>query len=363
MASWDKSRCLPIATQGLNSSCEENIQCEKSPLGALSECNQDRMQCECYQIPMVPTVFHQGRCYFGAGLGDVCQVLPQCTSRVPNSICGKDGKCRCQDGYLANELQTACESLPAEVPADGAEAWPECRDNGQCQGYGHFSRCNTTTGKCECYNPDTNAVVSGRGNQTNHGNNGTSSRGTKCYSTKYLGQSCKFHKQCSLLTENAVCMNGQCACNESTHAPSQDRRKCLEIAISGLESLCDEDVQCTRSPLGPLSICNPVTNKCQCTAEFPVVYHPPRCFFLRQLGSTCESDFECREGENSLAECRRGRCDCGGNSTLSTDQGCVLNTERIFASTAGAGGSVNIGFFLLWMLLLILALDKHHCII
>lgn len=86
VASWDKSRCLPIATQGLNSSCEENVQCEKSALGTLSECNQETMKCQCYQIPMVPTVFYSGRCYFGADLGDVCQGIGIGNSQIILSL-------------------------------------------------------------------------------------------------------------------------------------------------------------------------------------------------------------------------------------------------------------------------------------
>ncbi|CAG7729913.1 unnamed protein product [Allacma fusca] len=352
--SWDKSRCLPIATQGLNSACEENIQCEKSPLGTLSECNQDRMQCECYQIPMVPTVFHQGRCYFGAGLGDLCQVVSQCTSKVRNSVCGKDGKCRCQEGFTVAENHTACVYVPTLIPpvaADAESDRPECTDNDDCLVLGYFSRCNVSRGKCECYNPDTKAVIKEhRGN----GNN-SSSRGNKCYSNKYMGQTCKFHKQCSVVTENAVCYKGMCECNETSVA-NKEGRKCLLI-IETLESPCDEDVQCTRSPLGPLSSCNLGTKRCECTQYFPVVYHEPRCYLKRELGASCESNFECQEDSESFAECLRGRCSCGGNSSISKNHTCiVVEPLKILSLSAGVNQNFNFQLFI-WMWVVAISLQ------
>ena len=55
------SECLEIARNGLESPCEESIQCWKSLLGRLSECNLVTAKCQCYESETLPIVFHQGR--------------------------------------------------------------------------------------------------------------------------------------------------------------------------------------------------------------------------------------------------------------------------------------------------------------
>ena len=325
--SWDKSRCLQIATNGLNSSCEENIQCEKSPLGTLSECNQDRMQCQCYETPMVPTVFHSGRCYFGASLGDVCQVTAQCLAKTENSVCGTDGKCRCQEngenGFVPNSNLTLC--LPI-VSSDGSAS--ECLENIQCtRALGHFSRCNQELRKCECFSPEGFSKQSLGSNFTSPdaevSNNLMVIVGAKCYSTKQLGQPCKYNQQCSALTPFSNCNNGICECEDKTHIVSQDGRKCLEVGKDGLGSACDENQQCTLSILGPLSLCDLETKTCACSNVLPVVFYNKKCYFHRQLGASCESHEECKAGRNFNAECIHGRCQCENGTQQYTDHSCI----------------------------------------
>jgi len=53
--------CLEVATRGLMSPCEENIQCWKGLMGRLSECNSTVEKCQCYHSETIPIVFHQGR--------------------------------------------------------------------------------------------------------------------------------------------------------------------------------------------------------------------------------------------------------------------------------------------------------------
>lgn len=339
--SWDKSKCLKIAVDGLNSSCEENGQCERSSLGTLSECYHN--QCQCYQIPMVPTVFYAERCYFGAALGDVCQVSPQCTAKTEYSTCGRNGKCGCIDGYVPNGNQSLCLQIPS---ADGSSSSPgssDCVEDIQCtKALGHFARCNMLKRRCECFVPHETHGSGRRENETTTFPSSTTTEfrdhyhdesvtsmviiGSKCHSAKQLGQSCKFNKQCSATTGNSVCYNGLCECREESHVPSMDGRKCLEIA-SGMDQYCDEDGQCTRS-LGQLSRCNAETKKCECSNILPVVYYDKKCYFHRQLGSPCVSDAECKAGGNSFAECFHGRCRCTNGTEPFTDHSCLHSSSR-----------------------------------
>jgi hypothetical protein len=335
--SWDKSRCLQIAIHGLNSSCEENVQCEKSVLGTLSECNQETMKCQCYQIPMVPTVFYQGRCYFGAAVGDVCQVSPQCIAKTEHSSCGKDGKCHCDEGYVPNGNQTMCLHIPS---SDGSLAVTdaECLEDIQCtRALGHFARCNPLRQKCECIVPYDTANRA-KDNETTTISISSSDPliepaaamiiiGSKCHSAKHLGQSCKFNKQCTATTDNSLCYNGLCECRDDSHVPSQDGRKCLAIARKGLNSPCDEDGQCSKSTLGPLSRCNPDKKRCECSNILPIVYYDKKCYFHRQLSSPCESDAECKAGGNFFAECVNGRCGCTNGTEPFTDHSCVHSSS------------------------------------
>jgi hypothetical protein len=55
------TNCLEIARNGLESLCEESIQCWKSLLGRLSECLAEAGKCRCYESETLPIVFHQGR--------------------------------------------------------------------------------------------------------------------------------------------------------------------------------------------------------------------------------------------------------------------------------------------------------------
>lgn len=55
------TRCLEVARNGLHSDCEENIQCWKSMLGRMSECNVAIGKCQCYESESLPIVYHQGR--------------------------------------------------------------------------------------------------------------------------------------------------------------------------------------------------------------------------------------------------------------------------------------------------------------
>ncbi|CAL8138282.1 unnamed protein product [Orchesella dallaii] len=362
--SWDKSRCLPIATDGLNSTCEENIQCEKSQLGALSECNQQTMKCNCYKIPMVDTLFFGGKCYFEASLGDVCQVNAQCQSKTSNSICSRDGKCFCDDGYISNGNNTLCLPIPSSDGAASASGGGpgtdstninnnnnnsngECLEDSQCfRVLGPFSRCNAVKQKCECFVPEnlhlrrnssTDLFKKGENeiNEVEQLDLDVTSLvmvGSKCYLGKFLGQPCKFNKQCSAVTENSWCDNGRCECLDETHVRSEDRRKCLKIGLKGLSSACDEDAQCIKSELGPLSRCNLERKKCECSNNImPVVFFKGKCHFHRQLGSSCESNVECQAGSNYLAECSMGRCRCQNGTMRLSPHVCGFPTVANFA--------------------------------
>jgi len=327
--SWDKSRCLPISTQGINSSCEENIQCEKSILGTLSECNQESMRCQCYQIPMVPTVFHSGRCYFGASLGDVCQVSAQCTATTESSICGSDGKCRCNetDGFVPDSVGVTC--LPI-VSGDDAST-SECLEDIQCtRTLGHFSRCNPKQRKCECFTPEDNLQLTEKDEKP------MVIVGAKCYEAKGIGEICKYNQECAVFTRNSICVNETCQCEPEGYvlAGGVDGKRCLEIGMDGLGSPCEEDVQCTHSILGPLARCDPLMKNCTCSNILPVVYYDKACFFHRQLGTPCESNLECKAAGNYFAECIEERCHCR-HGMESAGQSCIPST-----SESRSGGSI-----------------------
>jgi hypothetical protein len=55
------TKCLEIARNGLDSPCDESIQCWKGLLGRLSECRKNTGRCRCYESETLPIVFHQGR--------------------------------------------------------------------------------------------------------------------------------------------------------------------------------------------------------------------------------------------------------------------------------------------------------------
>ena len=55
------TRCLEVARNGLESNCEENIQCWKGLLGRMSECNLATGKCQCYESETLTIVFHRGR--------------------------------------------------------------------------------------------------------------------------------------------------------------------------------------------------------------------------------------------------------------------------------------------------------------
>lgn len=385
LPSWDKSRCIPIAI-GLNSTCEENIQCEKSQLGTLSECNQETMKCHCYKIPDMDTVFHGGKCYLEAALGDICQVSAQCQKKTSNSVCNRDGKCICDDGYISNGNNTLCLPIPSSDGAvvtttavltgpnniinggsgsnnDNGNSYNnnnvngECVEDNQCfRLLGPYSRCNIIKHKCECFISENVHLRLAHYHHHHHhhtsdmltvptDNSVSASKyeqeqvdwldyvpnivmiGSKCYLSRYLGQLCKFNKQCSAVTENSWCDNGRCECLDETHVRSEDGRKCLKIAQKGLDSVCDEAAQCIKSELGPLSRCNLEKKKCECSNNvMPVVYYRGKCYFHRQLGSSCESNVECQAGSNYLAECYLGRCRCQNGTVRLTPHVCGFNS-------------------------------------
>lgn len=334
------------------------------------------------------TVFHGGRCYFEAALGDVCQVSAQCQKKTTHSICSRDGKCFCEDGYISNGNNTHCLAIPASdgavvsttgVLASGTEGSSipnpttnnnnnsgseECMEDSQCfRLLGPLSRCNLIKHKCECYVPE-NFPLRLPNFHNMHANDnsvigsvsyskksflerleGISESeqvdifdftpslviiGSRCYLSKYLGQLCKFNKQCSAVTENSLCDNGRCECLDETHVRSEDGRKCLKIAQKGLDSTCDEDGQCKRSELGTLSRCNLEKKRCECSNNvMPVVYFKGKCYFHRQLGSSCESTVECQAGSNYLAECHLGRCRCLSGTVQLSQHGCGFNSTVV----------------------------------
>lgn len=360
---------------GLNSSCEENIQCEKSQLGTLSECNQERMQCQCYHIPQIATIYFAGRCYFTASLlGDVCQVHPQCDTKIQNSYCGTDGKCHCleTEGYSPAYNNTACLKIvpstspspsPATVPAENittnilvnAAASEEiqsissgfsfthparkyegssggsgshhkdCTEDSQCtRTFGSFGRCNITKGKCECYI----SVVGGHGLANDNNANANLTGGgrnsiemVKCLLGKQLGEPCKYNRQCQAMNSASYCSSiGICECIESSHVPSTDNRKCLPISIS----TCDEDLQCIKSKLGPLSICSQ-NGHCECTTLLPVVQFNKTCYFQRWIGSYCIEDAECQASIYGVVNCLNKRCTCPDGFCVEGYNRCIKN--------------------------------------
>lgn len=408
--SWDKSRCLPIATEGLDSPCEENVQCEKSQLGALSECDQKSMRCNCYKIPDMDTLFHGGKCYFEAALGDVCFIAAQCQKKTQNAVCSRDGKCFCDEGYIPNGNNTLCFPIPSSDGAaagKGEEAENGANDgdhganndsnnnnsnihshsnNGQCyedsqcfRVLGPFSRCNIGKQKCECHVSENfylrlNHHYHHNYNHNNYENSVTTAAsvtssknsfskldgisdveqldlydhsipslvmvGSRCFLGRFIGQTCKFNKQCSAVTENSWCDNGRCECLDETHVRSEDERKCLKIAQKGLDSVCDEDAQCAKSELGPLSRCNLDKKWCECSNNImPVVYFKGQCFFHRQLGTSCQTNAECQAGSNYLAECSIGRCRCQNGTVRLSPHICgfispVLGNDAMRSNTS-----------------------------
>ena len=73
------------------------------------------------------------------------------------------------------------------------------------------------------------------------------------------------------------CVNGRCNCKRG-YTISRNGTKCLEIARNGLESLCEESIQCWKSLLGRLSECETETGKCSCyeSETLPIVFHQGR---------------------------------------------------------------------------------------
>lgn len=338
------------------------------------------MKCNCYKIPDMEAVFHEGRCYFESALGDVCQVGAQCQKKTPNSECSRDGKCRCEDGYIPNGNNTLCLAIPSgdsavlpttaissTVPselisgknissvASGTNNGDECNDDVQCfRLLGPLSRCSPIKRKCECYVPENLQIRMGHFHDNSVITSGSFKSGKpdsavefeqleasdsspnlvivggRCYLSKYLGQLCKFNKQCSAITENSWCDNGRCECLEETHVRSEDGRKCLKIAQKGLDSVCDEDGQCNRSALGQLSRCNVEKKRCECSNSImPVVFYRGKCYFHRQLGSSCESNVECQAGSNYLAECNLGRCRCQNGTIRFSAHVCGFNSSSL----------------------------------
>lgn len=78
-------------------------------------------------------------------------------------------------------------------------------------------------------------------------------------------------------TARLECIKGRCQCRRG-FTINQNGTICLEIARNGLESNCNEDVQCWKGLLGRMSECNMITRKCRCyeSDNVPIVFHQGR---------------------------------------------------------------------------------------
>lgn len=74
-----------------------------------------------------------------------------------------------------------------------------------------------------------------------------------------------------------VCLAGRCQCKKG-YTINRNGTRCLEVARNGLESLCEENIQCWKSLLGRMSECNVLVGRCQCyeSESLPIVYHHGR---------------------------------------------------------------------------------------
>lgn len=74
-----------------------------------------------------------------------------------------------------------------------------------------------------------------------------------------------------------VCLAGRCQCKKG-YTINRNATKCLEVARNGMESVCEENIQCWKSLMGRMSECNMVIGRCQCqeSEALPIVFHNGR---------------------------------------------------------------------------------------
>ncbi|CAH0559403.1 unnamed protein product [Brassicogethes aeneus] len=113
-----------------------------------------------------------------------------------------------------------------------------------------------------------------------------------------IGESCKSNKNCNI--DGAFCSRGRCICDIGMIA-SNSFKTCLSIS-DGLDSMCEENVQC--AAITPFSLCQ--DNKCVCQQN----RHPfnGTCYKTVEIGKKCADHIECSQTQHS--ECVDSTCRC-----------------------------------------------------
>lgn len=215
-----KDDCL--MKKNLNETCTDVNQCTGAT--AESTCDAEKKICMCTNSTVEFKVNGVVRCLKIANFGGTCEVKEQCS--IIDGDCIND-KCHCLEDQIPVAGNTKCVGK--------AKLGEPCEDDSQC--VADDSTCISIEGNdqtCSCNSP--NLVGS--------------EDGLHCIQTKVMDAECIEQAQCSAITVNSGCFEGQdgkkrCSCEENSVKDESNEKGKRCLAKAGLQGECEKNAQCT----------------------------------------------------------------------------------------------------------------------
>lgn len=100
----------------------------------------------------------------------------------------------------------------------------------------------------------------------------------------------------------------KCACNPAKNAVYvKVDDACLGVSTFARDFSCKFDDQCRAGSLGPYSVCNPNTGRCECLDSLgpgrDIIKINDKCVVAKRIGDNCEEDLECDQSIQGYAQC------------------------------------------------------------
>ena len=100
----------------------------------------------------------------------------------------------------------------------------------------------------------------------------------------------------------------KCTCNPAKNAVYvKDDDSCLAVSTFARDFSCNYDDQCRAGSMGPYSVCNPNTKRCECLDSLgpgrDIIKINDKCVVAKKIGDNCEEDLECDQSIQGYAQC------------------------------------------------------------
>ena len=293
-------------------------------------------------------------------LNGPCQVTADCGPL--NTYCHQIGTtlnpaglCQCLLGHLPSSDQINCYQFNCTGSSDA------CREQ-----FGNYTKCYYRTNLCKC---DTSFKLNAQ-NQTCQPDrlplDSNCSADRDCGANTACGLSghrecicrlgcdpvpsnwincayanCAANSDCSRFSDNTLCLNGRCYCNQQNSTLDHDTQKCIfhGQAIGGN---CTQDTECG-------SNANCIQGSCLCQFGMLPLANNCDCQLLN-----CASDLDCIRQIDHNSHCTKSICYC--------DSGFDMNplTQTCVGNVANTKFNVSFNFVLLFSILILLIVNKFR---